>query len=100
MALTTEEQAQLDALTEKSKAPASNRNESVNVTIDLSDLEAVKRAQKLGLLSDADLEAAAGGDDDDDDDDPAKPRRRRTPKKVDKDPAPRRRLTGADRWGS
>jgi hypothetical protein len=68
MPLTEEEQKQLDALQRKAEepdAPSSNRQDVVNITVDLSDEAAVKRALGLGLLRLSDVE----GDDDDDDQD-------------------------------
>ena len=67
--LSREEQEQLDALLARRDAPdePAGRQESrvhnVNVTIDLSDEKQVKRAMRLGLLNDADLEDAPPDDD-------------------------------------
>jgi hypothetical protein len=66
--LTEEEQKQLDALQRKAEEPdppSSNRQDVVNITVDLSDEAAVKRALGLGLLRQSDVD----GDDDDDQDD-------------------------------
>jgi hypothetical protein len=63
VALTTDEQAQLDALTEKANAPEDNgggRMENVDVYIDLSDEAAVKRGLSLGFLKAGDLEGDEG----------------------------------------
>jgi hypothetical protein len=68
--LTAEEQAQLDALLGKKKAPERTRpNHTLSVSIDLGDPEQVKRAQKLGFLDpDEDEEGAADEGDDEDED--------------------------------
>jgi hypothetical protein len=78
MPLSKEEKQQLDELTRKSKEPDAPRG-NVNFSLDLSDTEAYKRAQKLGLVPGDDTP-----DDDDDDDDEA-------------DDAPKRRGL-SDRW--
>ena len=82
MPLSKEEQATLEALQKKAEEPeepqgfGSNRN--LNITIDLSDPEQVKRALKLRLLDKNDLDEFDDPDPDDPDpdagDDP--PRRR------------------------
>ena len=60
MALSKEEQAQLDALQKKAEEPEPNVNRSrvdnISVTIDLGDPEQVKRGLKLGLLERGDLD--------------------------------------------
>lgn len=89
--LTPDEEQLLEQLTKKREAPdeqtGSGRN--VNITIDLSDGAAVKRALSLGLIDKGDLaefdDDAAAADDDGDDD------------AGDPEPAPRRRLSLADR---
>jgi hypothetical protein len=68
--LSDEEKAQLKALQDKSEAPdepAAGR--MTNITIDLSDPAAVKRAVKLGLLN-AFTEDDEADDDEVDDDEP------------------------------
>lgn len=88
MALSKEEREQLEALQAKEKAPPEGRQERIAITIDLSDPAAVKRGMALGYITAADLEDDAGDDDDDDGDDG---------KRKKKDPAPKRRLSMADR---
>jgi hypothetical protein len=90
--LTADEEQLLEQLSKKRDAPdepaGSGRN--VNITIDLSDGAAVKRALSLGLIDKGDLaefdDDADDAGDDAADDDPA-----------DDEPAPRRRLSLADR---
>ena len=96
MALSKEEREQLEALQAKEKAPPEGRQERIAITIDLSDPAAVKRGMALGYITAADLEDDAGDDDDDDagddDDDDGDDGKRKK-----KDPAPKRRLSMADR---
>jgi hypothetical protein len=100
--LTAEQQKQLDdlqALAEAPDEPGSNgRSEHIEVMIDLSDEAAVERGIGLGFLTRAEAKAAAADADDDDagDDDGAGGGRRK--KAVTRDGAPRRRVTGADKW--
>jgi hypothetical protein len=92
LALTKDEQDQLDALQRKAAEPEprnGGRSEHVDVYIDLSDEQAVKRGLDLGYLKASDLD---GGDDDQDDDD-GKPKRKAKAKADDDDDdvPPRRR---------
>ena len=101
--LTAEEQELLDKLTKKAEAPDDDR-QHVNITIDLSDEKAVRRAMKLGFITAGDLDFDDDGDDDDDDDgdgdgddgDGDGDGKKRK-KKAEPDGAPKRRLSLADR---
>jgi hypothetical protein len=64
MGLTAEEKATLKALTEKSKQP-DGPPPSVRFSVDLGNTEAVKRAQKLGLIAPDDDDDDEGDKDDD-----------------------------------
>lgn len=94
--LTKDEEKALADLEAKRDAPDNGRNESVNITIDLGDEKAVRRAVKSGLLPESALDEIEDDDDDADADD-GKPRRA---PKAKPDAAPRRRLGGADRWAT
>lgn len=65
MALSAEEKAQLEALTQKSKEPDPAPG-NVNFSLDLSNDAAVKRAVKLGLFADPDAEPPPENKDDED----------------------------------
>lgn len=98
MALTKEEQETLDALTKKASEPDTPaRGENISVIVDLADPDAVRRAKKLGYLPEdfEDDDAGDGEGEDGEDGEGEEGEDGEGGKK--KDPAPKRRLTGADR---
>lgn len=88
--LTDEQEKALDdllALKDAPDDPGPSRGENLNITIDLGNDVAVRRALKLGVLTRGELDEFDDAPDDDDAD----------ADDADDDPQPRRRLTGADR---
>jgi hypothetical protein len=67
--LTEEEQKQLDELQRKAEEPPSNRQEAVQIVVDLSDPGAVKRALAHGYLTASDVNDDQDDDEEGDDDD-------------------------------
>lgn len=89
--LSEDEQAQLDALTKKREAPeeqhgGGGRQDRVHYNIDFSDEAAVERAIKHGIITPAQAEREE--------------EKLEKEEKEEKDGAPRRRVTGADRWAT
>ncbi len=96
MPLTPEEQAQLETLRAKAEAPEVERVEHVEIRVDLSDPDAVRRAVALGYCDAAGLEELENGakpkgrrhrskagessvdeeDEDEQEDEPRRPKRR------------------------
>lgn len=96
--LTADEEKALAELEAKRDAPDDSKSRGdLSVFIDLSDDKAVQRGLKLGYLEPSDLDDDGDDDGDDDDSDDGDSDDGDSKKKQKKDPAPRRRLTMADR---
>ncbi len=103
--LSEDEQKQLDALEAKRKAADDDddRGRRVHVNIDMSDERAVRRAVRSGYLPESALDEIEDDDGDDDGaDGKGKPKGKGKASDDDPEPddAPRRKLTGADKWAS